>query len=149
MTAAATFAAAYIALHVAHGVADYWIQTDHQAAHKGAPGWPGRRACLAHCATYLATQAAALAAVVAVLDLPVTAGQAAAGLAVSGVTHYVIDRRTPLLRLARLAGKRAFVTMGVPREGHDDQPCLGTGPAALDQSGHHFWVAAAALLIAA
>jgi len=29
-------------------------------------------------------------------------------------------------------GSRAFVRMGAPREGHDDQPHLGTGAYALD-----------------
>jgi hypothetical protein len=33
--AAASFAAAFIALYVAHLVGDHWVQTDHQAAHKG------------------------------------------------------------------------------------------------------------------
>ncbi|GGK10587.1 hypothetical protein GCM10010123_45720 [Pilimelia anulata] len=148
-TAAATFAAAYIALHVSHSVADYWVQTDHQANAKGQPGWPGRRACAAHVTTYLATQAVALAAVVAVLHLPVTPVQATAALALSGVTHYVVDRRAPLLWLARKLGMREFLDLGVARPGTDDRPCLGTGPGALDQSWHHFWVGAAALLIAA
>lgn len=149
VAAAAVFAAAYVALHVSHSVADYWVQTDHQAAHKGLPGWAGRLACARHVASYLATQAVALAGVVVVLDLPVDVGSAAAGLAVSGVTHYIADRRAPLLRLAQALGMSGFVRLGVPRPGHDDAPCLGSGPAALDQSWHHLWIGVAALLIAA
>src|SRR5690606_36368358 len=34
---AATFAALFAALFVAHQVADHWVQTSHQAAHKGLP----------------------------------------------------------------------------------------------------------------
>lgn len=42
-------------LLVAHTVADHWVQTDAQARNKGLPGWPGRRACAAHVASYTAT----------------------------------------------------------------------------------------------
>ena len=51
-----TFAAIAITLYVAHHVGDYWIQTDHQACHKGAGGAEGRIACLKHVATYTLTQ---------------------------------------------------------------------------------------------
>src|SRR5256885_16927252 len=63
------------------------------------------------------------------------------GLAVSAVTHYIADRRTPLLRLAEamqpVTGKADFYRLGAPREGRDDNPSLGTGAYALDQSWHY------------
>jgi hypothetical protein len=135
--AAADFAAAFGALYAAHSVADHWVQTQHQADCKGQPGWPGRLACAAHVATYTLTAAVALALVAAVTGwrpglLPVLAG-----LAVSAVTHYIADRRTPLRWLADRLGK--------------DRDWLerGGGMYALDQSWHVGWLGVAALLIAA
>jgi hypothetical protein len=145
----ATFASVFIAWFVAHQVADHWIQTQHQADHKGAPGWPGRIACAAHVATYTATALAALTALALSLGLPLSPGRVAAGLAVSAVTHYIADRRTPLRRLAELTGLAAFYALGAPRPGRDDNPSLGTGSYALDQSFHYLFLFVAALVIAA
>ncbi|MEU4216202.1 DUF3307 domain-containing protein [Actinoplanes sp. NPDC026623] len=147
-TAPACFAAVFAALFVAHQVADHWVQTDRQATRKGSPGWPGRRGCAAHVATYTTTAAAALLALAAATGLPLSAGRAAAGLAVSAVTHYVADRRTPLRRLAELVGAARFYTLGACRTGRDDNPSLGTGAYALDQSFHYAWLFVAALIIA-
>jgi hypothetical protein len=145
---AATFAAVFVALFVAHQVADHWIQTDHQARTKGAPGWPGRIACAAHVASYTATAVAAVNAVHFVLGLPLNPWQVAAGLAVSAATHYIADRRTPLAALARLTRLQGFIALGKPRPGHDDNPCMGTGAYALDQSFHYLFLFVAALVIA-
>jgi hypothetical protein len=145
---AATFAAVFAALFVAHQVADHWVQTDRQAARKGAAGWSGRRACAAHVATYTATALVALLALVAATGLPLDIGRVIAGLAVSAVTHYVADRRTPLKRLAELTGHQGFYMFGACRDGHDDNPSLGTGAHALDQSFHYAWLFVAALIIA-
>ncbi|MCU7724570.1 DUF3307 domain-containing protein [Actinoplanes sp. KI2] len=145
---AATFAAVFVALFVAHQVADHWIQTDHQARTKGAPGWPSRIACAAHVATYTATALVALAVLRHTLDLPLTPGRVAAGLAVSAISHYLADRRTPLARLAALTGHAGFYALGTCRNGRDDKPCLGTGAYALDQSFHYAWLFVAALIIA-
>jgi hypothetical protein len=162
-TLAGTMAALATALYAAHHVGDYWIQTDHQSRLKGAPH--GARACLAHVGTYTATQAAFVAATVAVTGAHVTLPAVGAGLAVSAVTHYLADRREHgiMLRLARLLpGRERFLALGVPRYPreftiHDyamvcqdgrslpntititDNPCLGTGGWALDQSWHIFW----------
>ncbi|MEU4239775.1 DUF3307 domain-containing protein [Actinoplanes sp. NPDC026619] len=146
--APACFAAVFAALFVAHQVADHWVQTDHQAACKGGPGWEARRACAAHIVTYTATAVVALLAMAAATGLPLSAGRAAAGLAVSAVTHYVADRRTPLKWLAELCGSSRFYTLGACRTGRDDNPSLGTGAYALDQSFHYAWLFVAALIIA-
>jgi hypothetical protein len=145
---AAVFGAAFAALYVAHQVADHWVQTDRQAAAKGAADWRGRVACTAHVVTYTATAVVTLAVVVGVLGLPVAPWRVGLGLAVSGVTHWLIDRRWPLVWLADHTGSRAFVRMGKPRDNHDDNACLGTGAYALDQSAHTLFLFVAALIIA-
>jgi hypothetical protein len=143
-TATATFAATAVALYAAHHVGDYWIQTDHQAAHKGEAGADGRLACLGHVLTYLATQAAFLFALVLVAGVQLSAVATVSALAVSGVTHYMADRREfgIMFRLARLIpGKARFLAYG-------GQHGFG-GAWALDQSWHIFWgVFVAALLLA-
>nr|MDT0661926.1 DUF3307 domain-containing protein [Micromonospora sp. DSM 115978] len=145
----AAIAAAGVTLHAAHTVADHWIQTQHQASHKGLPGWSGRRACLAHVATYTLTAVLALLALAVVTGWRPGPAGLAAGLAVSAITHYVADRRTPLRRIAEQVGAGQFYTLGVPRAGRDDNPSLGTGAYALDQSWHIGWLWVSALLIGA
>jgi hypothetical protein len=160
------FSAAAITLYAAHHVGDYWVQTDHQARHKGDDGRNGVIACASHVLTYTATQALCLALAFAVLGAHPRWPLVWAGLAVSGVTHYLADRREHgiMFRLARvLPGKAAFLKLGVPRPARvikfhdpeqdvviDDNPSLGTGGWALDQAWHIFWgVFVAALIIAA
>lgn len=112
------FAATAAAFYAAHHVGDYWIQTDHQARHKGDAGREGRVQCLAHVGTYLLTQALFLAVAAVALGFRVSLPGVLLGLLVSGVTHYLADRREHgiMLKLARaLPGKAAFVRLGVPR----------------------------------
>jgi cytochrome b561 len=91
------------------------------------PGWLGRLACAAHVTTYTLT------AVITLAGLALTTGWRPApwhtviGLTVSAVSHYIADRRRP---------------------GCDDNPSLGTGAYALDQSWHVGWLFFAALWIA-
>ena len=146
---AATFAAVFVALFVAHQVADHWVQTQHQADCKGRPGWPGRVACAAHVGSYTATAVVAVGALHVALGVALNPWQVAAGLAVSAVTQYIADRRTPLKRLAELVGADRFYALGTPRPGRDDNPSIGTGSYALDQSFHYLFLFIAALTIAA
>jgi hypothetical protein len=144
------FAAVFVVLFVAHQVADHWVQTEHQAATKGAVGWAGRWSCLKHVGTYTATCAAGLgllgwAAGPGLYGAPSLLG----GLGVSAVTHYIADRRAPLGVIAGWAGHAGFWALGRPRAGQDDNPCLGTGAYALDQSWHYLWLAVSAGIIAA
>ena len=53
-----------------------------------------------------------------------------------------------IAKLAALIGKREFVTFGAPRPGRDDNPSMGTGAYALDQSWHWLWLGVAALVTA-
>jgi len=141
-------AGVFVALYAAHQVGDHWVQTCHQSAHKGLPGWVGRWNCAKHVASYTATGLVALLALAAVTGWRPGAGPLLAGLAVSAVTHYWADRRTTLRRLADLVACGEFFELGRPRPGRDDNPSLGTGAYALDQSFHIGWLFVAALLIA-
>lgn len=148
---AGIFAASAVALYAAHHVGDYWVQTDHQAAHKGQEGHAGRRACLGHVVTYVATQSAFLAVTAIVLGLRWGFWPSTVALLISGVTHYLADRREfgIMFRLARLIpGKANFLKLGVPREPWGLEvltPCsschgAGVGGDAADEStGGRCW----------
>lgn len=161
------FAASAVALYAAHHVGDYWVQTDRQARHKGDAGHEGRVQCFAHVWSYVATQGLFVAVMFLTLGARMPYWQAQAALAVSGVTHYLADRREHGLMFwlaRRLPGKANFLKLGAPRaysifakpEDGDvrgpislDNPSLGTGAWALDQSWHIFWgVFVAALILA-
>lgn len=145
---AATFAAVGLGLLCAHQVADHWVQTEHQSAVKGRPGNAGRLACARHVASYTVVTAVAVLALWGAFQLDITWIGFVAGQLVSAVTHYWADRRSTLARLATLAGHAPFYALGAPREGCDDNPSLGTGAYALDQSWHWGWLGVAAFLTA-
>ncbi|WPB92265.1 transcriptional regulator [Streptomyces malaysiensis] len=145
---AATFAAVFIALYVAHSVGDHWVQTSHQSAQKGRPGWVGRLADARHVATLTLTKLAVLVPAAALLGLNLSVLGIVAGLGIDAVTHWWADRRTTLAWLAKVLGKSQFYGLGAPRAGHDDNPHIGTGAYALDQSFHHLWLLVAALIVA-
>ncbi len=140
--------AVFAALYAAHQVADHWVQTDYQAAVKARPGWTGRLACANHVLSYTATAVTALAALTLATGLDLFGWRTAAGLGVSALTHYIADRRTALYLLARATGSGRFWRLGAPRTGRDDNPTLGTGAYALDQSWHIGWLFIAALILA-
>lgn len=140
LTTAVTFAVVYAALHAAHHVADHWVQTHHQAIGKGAPGWTGRLHCAAHVASYLLTcfTFIAVAALVLGIDLELFGPGMGIGMALNGITHYIADRRAPLLWMARHTGHAEFVNTCGPEAAYK-----------MDQSWHVAWLFASALLIAA
>lgn len=145
---AAVFAAAFIALYVAHSVGDHWVQTSHQSANKGRPGWAGRLADTRHIATLTVTKVAVLLPVAWLLDLRLSVLGIVVGLGIDAASHWWADRRTTLAWLANVTGKGEFYRLGAPRAGRDDNPHIGTGAYALDQSFHHLWLLVAALIIA-
>lgn len=147
-SAAATFAAVFAALYAAHVVGDHWVQTGRQATCKGSRDHTGRAACAGHVLTLTATKLVFISAAVLVLDLPWSAGWLTTGLVVDAVSHYWADRRFTLAAFAGRLGKASFYALGTPRPGRDDNPSLGTGAYALDQSWHIGWLFAAALIIA-
>lgn len=146
---AATSAAVFIALYVAHSVGDHWVQTSHQSAHKGRSGWVGQLADARHVVTLTLTKLAVLFPAAALLGLHLSVPAVVAGLAVDAASHWWADRRSTLAWLARVTGKGEFYRLGAPRVDHDDNPHIGTGAYALDQSFHHLWLLIAALVIAA
>ncbi|MFB9558614.1 hypothetical protein [Streptomyces roseoviridis] len=143
---ASRYAAAYAVLTAAHEVGDYWAQQDRDAVAKGRPGREGRVACARHVASYTAVQALALAAADQGLRLGLDWRRAAAGLALSAVTHYLADRSaghwreekptTGLVRLAQATGSSGWL-----------QRDPGAGPL-LDQAWHKGWIAVAAAVAA-
>lgn len=139
----------FVSLWAAHKLADYWLQDGLTAHRKGEPGRAGASFCVYHVLVLTATQAVFLAAP-ALLGLVTieTRWQLLGGLAVNAVSHYVLDRREPLRRLMDAVGKGEFYRLGMPREGRDDNVCLGTGQHALDQSGHFVFAWIAALIMA-
>lgn len=132
-----TFAPVFVALYAAHQVADHWVQTQHQADMKGGKGWAGRLACAAHVATYTVTALVFLLVMTQVTGVVLHPVPVAVGLAVSAVTHYVVDRRTPLRWMAARLGKDEYWLVH------------GGGSYALDQSWHVGWLFVAALIAAA
>ncbi|RSN51119.1 DUF3307 domain-containing protein [Actinomadura sp. WAC 06369] len=136
---AARAALLFAAFYAAHEVGDHWIQRHGDALAKGQPGAEGRAACARHVATLTAAKAAAAAAAVAVTGMRVRPGRLAGAMLADALSHYVIDRRRPLARLADRVGKTEFYELGSGTAA----PC-GTGAYALDQSAHitALWVAA-------
>lgn len=147
---AAVLTVSSVALFAAHQVGDHWIQTNRQALAKGGKGWLARAACARHVATLTAAKIAAMLAAFAVTELPVRPLWWTVGLGMDAASHYWADRRTTLRRLAKLCGpgKAAFYDLGSPRPGCDDNPSLGTGAYALDQSWHYLFLFIAALILA-
>ncbi|MFF4385586.1 hypothetical protein ACFY0G_02150 [Streptomyces sp. NPDC001552] len=120
-TSAVRFAVASTVLLSAHEVADHIVQRDADALAKGGHGPAGAAACGRHVASYVAVQAAALWAANRTLGLGLRPGRTAAALAVSGLTHYAVDRcaghwsktgpgRPLLVRAAHRAGKAGWLT---------------------------------------
>lgn len=151
---AATFAAVFVALHVAHSVGDHWVQTSHQSATKGKPGWAGRLADARHVASLTATKLAVLLPVAWLLGLNLSPLGLVLGLGLDAVTHWWADRRTTLARLAKALGQSEFYGLGTPAHPRapvtaEGKPAahLGTGAYALDQSFHHLWLLIASLII--
>ncbi|MFI9005509.1 transcriptional regulator [Streptomyces sp. NPDC053541] len=124
---AAAFPAVYALLRVAADVADHWAQTDHQATHKAKEGAEGHKALAGHVTSYVATQGAALLLGNRALGLGLRPRNVAAALALSGASHYLIDRRWPVRKVAEVTGKGGFYELGGP---------LG-GAYRLDQAAHH------------
>lgn len=136
---AARFAAVAATLTAAHHVGDFMAQTDHQANRKPARAdrtvecseaeswW----ALTKHVASYHAVQAAALVAADRALGLGLSPRRVAAGVALSAVTHAVIDRRWPVRTWMDRTGSQAF-------------RLHGGGAMHVDQTMHHacLWVSA-------
>ncbi|MFB0619781.1 transcriptional regulator [Streptomyces sp. AGS-58] len=114
---------------------------------KGRPGWVGRIADAQYVATLTATKVVVLLPVAWLLGLRLPVLGVIAGLVVDAVSHWWADRRTTLAWRARITGRAEFYRLGAPRAGRDDNPHIGTGAYALDQSFHYLCLLVAALVI--
>jgi hypothetical protein len=134
---AITFAAVAPTLYAAHAVGDHWVQSHTSACAKGSAGAAGHRACLTHVLTYLATCLAAIVGVTAALGLlgSLSLLGVTVGLLVNGISHYIVDRRKPLVFLARLTGHGGWIDSGDPEAAYK-----------LDQSWHTGWLLISALI---
>ncbi|GGU46453.1 DUF3307 domain-containing protein [Nocardioides albus] len=128
------FASCFILLYVAHLLADYPLQTDHQARCKSAKSAAGWLANLTHAGTHVIVSALTLGVGSVVLDLELTAPAAAVALAWIGISHAAIDRRRGVLAWMRIARQEAFREHG--------------GAAHVDQTAHIVALALAALALA-
>jgi hypothetical protein len=125
----------FAVLYAAHQVGDHWVQTDLCARRKGMPGWVGRRACLIHVGTYTLTLLVFLVAAGVVGGVDLDLMRVAGGLLVSAVSHYVADRRTPMITMCRWLGKGRMFLL--------DQD----GYYKMDQSWHVGWLFVVALIV--
>ncbi|MBM0201814.1 transcriptional regulator [Micromonospora sp. STR1s_5] len=160
MTSLITLAAVFVALYALHPAADHWIQTQAQADHKGCDPdhgtgrhehcttWQSRWHCAKHVATYGLTQLAGITVLIAVFGLRLSPLSLALGMAINLGTHYLADRRVPFRAIAERLGSGGFYQLGLPRAGRDDNPSLGTGAYALDQSWHIAFLFISAVVIA-
>lgn len=125
MNAATRFAVLSAVRSAAHQLADYWVQTDHQAVTKGQAGPDGIRAGLAHVASYSAVSSTAVAVAGRAFGLGLSTRGIVLGELISAVTHYAADRREhgALFPLAHRLGKGGFLERG--------------GAPLLDQAWHH------------
>ncbi|WP_089117089.1 DUF3307 domain-containing protein [Streptomyces sp. SS07] len=129
------FATLFVLLYVAHLLADYPFQTDHQAGHKADGGAAGWRANLAHAGTHLILSGLALLAGWAVLDLNIGLLPATAALLWIAGSHAFIDRRWPVARWMAFARQQKWAQHG--------------GAAHVDQTAHVTAIFLAALALAA
>lgn len=139
LESAVAFAAVFAVLWASHAIGDHWVQRHTDAQHKGLPGGEGRRACARHVATYLATAVVGLGLAWLYTDLRLDLAATAAGLAVSGISHYLADRREPLRRIADAFGKGEFYRLNSGGL---------SGSYLLDQAWHTGFIAWAALIAA-
>ncbi|GAA2418128.1 hypothetical protein GCM10010433_16680 [Streptomyces pulveraceus] len=122
-------------LYVGHLIADYLLQTDHQADHKAGPGLKGWAANVSHAATHVVVCGALLALGAAVLGWRLPLLPALAALLWIGATHAVIDRRWPVLWWMTHTGSTDWISRG--------------GAAHVDQTAHIAALVVAALCLSA
>lgn len=146
--AASAFAALFVASYPAHLLADHAGQPSSWAMAKGRCDHEGRVACAKHTVVVVALQGLAVTAVALITGLTLDPLAIAAGLLLTGWSHYWIDRRTTASGLFAAIGKAEFASLGAPRPGREDNPSLGTGAYRMDQDWHIAWIAITCLVMA-
>lgn len=147
MSQIAMFAGVFGALYAAHSFGDHWVQTHKQACGKGARTTIGKLLCLQHVINLTITKAVFVLALELVTDVRLSILPFLIGITVDAISHYWADRRYTLEALAGRLGKLDFYRLGSPRPDRDDNPSIGTGAYALDQSWHVLWLFVAALIM--
>lgn len=141
------FAASFAALYAAHHIGDYWLQKHSDAMGKGKPGEEGRRHCIRHVTTYVATQMVCFGVMAMVTRMEFSFALFALAMLVSGVTHYMADRREYglMFKLAQKIGKGDFMKLGVPRAPQKIElwgpcpSCNGRGTSYDESTGGLCW----------
>lgn len=143
MNNASRFAAVAATLTAMHHIGDFVLQTDHQSARKpctedrlvecseAESWWCNQK----HVASYHAAQLAGLLVANQALGLKLNPSRVAAGVAISWVTHTVIDRRWP-------------VRWWMDNTGSKDFRVKAGGGMHVDQTAHHACLWTSALVIA-
>lgn len=117
------FAALFVAFYVGHMIGDHWVQSSKQAELKTEK--PAFR--LLHVVTLSLTKLLAVF-ILLPLGLDVHPLSLVGGIVLMALTHYWIDDRNNLRKLARACGKEKFYDSGVAP--------VGTGAYQLDQTAH-------------
>ncbi|CAM3498067.1 hypothetical protein [Stackebrandtia soli] len=138
VAALAVFAAMQATFDGVHSPADQIVQTCGDAAAKGRPGHEGRAAAARHAASYTATQTIAMLAVTRLLGYRPRTSAVAAAAAITGVSHYAIDRRAGFIKLLHRLGKKPYLDHATVqrRDGVVDAGGPGTALMELDQAAH-------------
>jgi hypothetical protein len=130
------FATVFVLLFVAHMVADYAIQTDHQSARKADRTAEGWRANIGHAFSHVVACTIALAVGAAFLDgVHLPTARAAVAVLWVGTSHAFIDRRWPIAWWMNHTGSGPFYRNG--------------GAQYVDQTAHIVALAVAAVVIGA
>lgn len=131
------FAELFVAYFVAHHVADYWVQSECQAIHKGERGtWRGRLACANHVLGHVITTGLLLVMMTAILGYGPSILGGLIGVGIISVSHYLIDRRFTLRWVATQVGRLIPGKLGYYDNG---------GAPHLDQSAHMLFLFLGAL----
>jgi hypothetical protein len=129
------FGTIFVLLYVAHLIADYALQTDHQAAHKMETSRKGWTANLTHAGTHTITTAVLLGIGWTALDLSISLPAVGLTLAWITASHAFIDRRWPITWWMTHTGSTDWISRG--------------GAAHVDQTAHTVALTLAALGLAA
>lgn len=148
--ALALFAALQATFSDIHPYCDQIVQSSADAMGKGLPGREGAKHCARHVASYTAGQSVAAVTVTRVLGFRLPVRALTAGMAVNGLTHYVIDRREPFKRFLRSKwiGKGGYLDHATVqrRPGVVDESGPGTALMEMDQAAHRLISVFASLL---
>lgn len=148
--ALALFGALHATWSDIHPYCDQILQNPSDAIEKANRGRAAAMACVRHVATYNTGQTLAATAVTRLLGYRVPARAVLAGLAINVSTHYVIDRREPLIRVlrSRWIRKGPYLDHATVQRREDVIDTAGPGTALMemDQAAHRLIGVAASLV---